>query len=38
MLTALDLTLIYLIAAVLGVVVCRSLKLPPSWAIWWWAW
>ncbi|ANH69780.1 monovalent cation:proton antiporter family protein [Mitsuaria sp. 7] len=29
MLTALDLTLIYLIAAVLGVVVCRSLKLPP---------
>ena len=29
MLSALDLTLIYLIAAVLGVVVCRSLKLPP---------
>lgn len=29
MLTALDLTLVYLIAAVLGVVVCRSLKLPP---------
>ena len=29
MLSALDLTLVYLIAAVLGVVVCRSLKLPP---------
>ena len=27
--TALDLTLVYLLAAVLGVVVCRSLKLPP---------
>ncbi|WP_092948875.1 monovalent cation:proton antiporter family protein [Roseateles sp. YR242] len=27
--SALDLTLVYLIAAVLGVVVCRSLKLPP---------
>ncbi len=29
MLSALDLTLLYLVAAVLGVVVCRSLKLPP---------
>ena len=27
--TALDLTLLYLLAAVLGVVACRSLKLPP---------
>ena len=27
--TTLGLTLIYLLAAVLGVVVCRSLKLPP---------
>jgi monovalent cation:H+ antiporter-2, CPA2 family len=27
--TALELTLLYLLAAVLGVVVCRSLKLPP---------
>ncbi|MCH7345405.1 cation:proton antiporter [Pelomonas sp. CA6] len=27
--TALDLTLLYLVAAVLGVVICRSLKLPP---------
>ncbi|MCB2028578.1 MAG: cation:proton antiporter, partial [Rhodoferax sp.] len=26
---ALELTLVYLLAAVLGVVVCRSLKLPP---------
>ncbi|MDC8785608.1 cation:proton antiporter domain-containing protein [Roseateles koreensis] len=29
MLTSLDLTLLYLAAAVLGVVACRSLKLPP---------
>ena len=27
--TALELTLLYLLAAVLGVVACRSLKLPP---------
>ena len=27
--TSLDLALLYLVAAVLGVVVCRSLKLPP---------
>ena len=27
--TALELTLVYLLAAVLGVVACRSLKLPP---------
>src|ERR1044072_1153533 len=27
--TALELTLVYLLAAVLGVVLCRSLKLPP---------
>lgn len=29
MITSLDLALLYLVAAVLGVVVCRSLKLPP---------
>jgi len=29
MVTSLDLALLYLIAAVLGVVICRSLKLPP---------
>ena len=29
MMSALELTLLYLLAAVLGVVVCRSLKLPP---------
>ena len=29
MATTLDLALLYLIAAVLGVVACRSLKLPP---------
>ena len=27
--TSLELTLLYLLAAVLGVVLCRSLKLPP---------
>lgn len=27
--TSLELTLLYLLAAVLGVVACRSLKLPP---------
>ncbi|MBH9807661.1 hypothetical protein FE501_19240, partial [Clostridioides difficile] len=27
--TSLDLALLYLVAAVLGVVACRSLKLPP---------
>ena len=27
--SSLELTLLYLLAAVLGVVVCRSLKLPP---------
>ncbi|MCU7370345.1 cation:proton antiporter [Paucibacter sp. O1-1] len=29
MITSLDLALLYLVAAVLGVVICRSLKLPP---------
>jgi CPA2 family monovalent cation:H+ antiporter-2 len=29
MATTLELVLLYLVAAVLGVVVCRSLKLPP---------
>jgi CPA2 family monovalent cation:H+ antiporter-2 len=29
MATTLELTLLYLVAAVLGVVACRSLKLPP---------
>ena len=29
MATTLELALLYLVAAVLGVVVCRSLKLPP---------
>jgi monovalent cation:H+ antiporter-2, CPA2 family len=36
--SALELTLMYLLAAVIGVVACRSLKLPPMLGYRWWVW